>query len=90
MNVGMLWFDEDKSQAVKERIERAAAYYCKKYGRTASLCFMNSITVGKETIPSHIGSIRVQTSPLVLQDHFWIGVDEKKGVEAEPLSAYRE
>ena len=41
MNVGMLWFDNDPRVNLETKLERAAAYYRTKYGRTPTLCFVH-------------------------------------------------
>lgn len=41
MNVGMLWFDNDPKVNLDAKIERAAAYYRSKYGKTPTLCFVH-------------------------------------------------
>ena len=41
MNIGMLWFDNDPKTGLDKKIERAAAYYRTKYGRTPTLCFVH-------------------------------------------------
>jgi hypothetical protein len=41
MKIGMLWFDNDPKAELKVKIERAASYYSKKYGRTPNLCFIH-------------------------------------------------
>lgn len=41
MNVGMLWFDNDPKAGLDKKVERAAAFYRNKYGRTPTLCFVH-------------------------------------------------
>jgi hypothetical protein len=41
MNLGMLWFDNDPKAALDIKVERAAAYYRRKYGKTPTLCFVH-------------------------------------------------
>ena len=41
MNIGMLWFDNDKNETINEKIKRAANYYKKKYGKSPTLCFVH-------------------------------------------------
>ena len=41
MNLGMLWFDNDPKAALDAKVERAAAYYRHKYGKTPTLCFVH-------------------------------------------------
>ena len=41
MNVGMLWFDNDPKAGLDAKVERAAVYYRKKYGKVPTLCFVH-------------------------------------------------
>jgi hypothetical protein len=41
MNLGMLWFDNDPKAALDIKVERAADYYRRKYGKTPTLCFVH-------------------------------------------------
>jgi len=41
MNIGMLWFDNDKNETINEKILRAANYYQNKYGQSPTLCFVH-------------------------------------------------
>lgn len=41
MNLGMLWFDNDPKVTLDIKVERAAAYYRHKYGKTPTLCFVH-------------------------------------------------
>jgi hypothetical protein len=75
MEVGMLWFDNDRNRSLPERIERAALYYCRKYGRDASVCYLNPRGDMVE-LPGQVGEIRILPSTTILPDHFWIGIGE--------------
>ncbi len=41
MKIGMLWFDNDPHTALAAKVEKAAAYYLTKYGRTPTVCFVH-------------------------------------------------
>ena len=41
MEIGMLWFDNDKKSDYEAKIERAARYYRDKYGKVPNLCFVH-------------------------------------------------
>ena len=46
MNIGMLWFDNDPKVNLDTKIERAAIYYAKKYGKNPTLCFVHPSMLG--------------------------------------------
>lgn len=79
MNIGMLWFDNDKHSALASRVARAAEYYRKKYGHTPDLCLVHP-TMLLEHQPDGLdprsGKVTLRSNRLVLPGHFWIGVEE--------------
>ena len=73
MDIGMLWYDDDKQRDLAQKVERAAAYYAKKYGAAPTECWVNaSLLAGGQEI--RVGAVRVQASTIVLRDHLWLGV----------------
>lgn len=80
MNIGMLWFDNDPKAEMTIKIERAASYYRKKYGKAPNVCFIHPSMLHLEssetsTSPVKAGGVEVRTSRSVLPNHFWIGVN---------------
>lgn len=41
MNIGMLWFDNDRSADLPKKIERASKYYYQKYGKHPNYCYIH-------------------------------------------------
>ncbi len=74
MNIGMLWFDNDPKVELGLKIERAADYYRKKYGKTPDLCFVHPSMMGEHKPAS--GKIEVRSSRSVLPHHLWIGIHQ--------------
>ncbi len=84
MNIGMLWFDNDSQTDLAAKVERAAVYYQKKYGKRPNLCFVhpsmappepvNGSSESKETSTARAGSVEVRTTRAVLPNHLWIGI----------------
>ena len=75
MKVGMLWFDGDRSAAVRERIERAVSYYRQKYGALPNICVSHPTTLGSDRT-KRVAGVRIEKSRCVLPDHFWVGIEE--------------
>jgi len=95
MDIGMLWFDNDKKSDYEAKIERAARYYRKKYGKTPNLCFVHPcmipmngsqesdlINLPTDTQPLKSQGVEIRTSKTMLPNHFWIGINRQ-----EPTSA---
>ena len=87
MDIGMLWFDNDKKASIPSKVEKAARYYQKKYGKKPDVCYVHPKTVSgangkKKTSPRSseksftIGKIEVLKNEMVLPDHFWIGIKD--------------
>lgn len=86
MDIGMLWFDNDRKTSIPSKVEKAARYYQKKYGVNPDLCYVHPKMVsggkgfkkGKKKSangnPMIIGKILVLKNEKVLPDHFWIGI----------------
>ena len=94
MDIGMLWFDNDKKTSIPSKVERAAQYYQKKYGKNPNLCYVHPKMViaengGKKSSkktdakkPLKIGKVLVLKNEKVLPDHFWIGISSSE----DPIS----
>ena len=72
MNIGMLWFDNDKKADLAAKIKRASSYYREKYGQTPNVCFVHPSMIAKEGNPS--AGIELRTTRSVLPNHFWLGI----------------
>ena len=82
MNTGMLWFDNDPKTALTTKIERAAAYYQKKYGREPNLCLIHPDALnGKkpkaDKTKSSASGVKIRPYRPVLPGHLWIGIEDK-------------
>ncbi len=73
MDIGMLWFDNNKQTNLTQKIERAVRYYREKYGRLPDLCYVNPKALDeKEHVD--ISGIEVRSAGNILPGHFWIGM----------------
>ena len=78
MNVGMLWFDGERSDGLTTRVERAASYYKAKYGRSPNVCYVHP-GVSSEDSKAQVHDLVIKSSKAVLPDHFWLGIVEAEG-----------
>lgn len=72
MNIGMLWFDNDPQIEIREKLNRAIAYYQKKYGQTPDLCYVHPSMLPDKNIYSP--GVDLQPDQMILPNHFWIGL----------------
>jgi len=95
MEIGMLWFDNDKKSDYEAKIERAATYYRDKYGLAPNLCFVHPCmipnngnqAVDKDNPPIEIPALKskgveIRISKTMLPNHFWIGVNRQETTSA--------
>ena len=73
MNVGMLWFDNDPKIELAEKVQKAAAYYRRKYGSFPNVCFVHPSMMPGEKLSS--GKIVIKADQTILPNHFWLGVN---------------
>ena len=78
METGLLWYDDSQADFATKVLE-AKECYEEKFGKKPNCCYVHPDSLPKDGIPAN--GIKVVTSPAVLPNHFWIGVDEKE-VEA--------
>jgi len=71
MDVGMLWFDNDKSRDLSSKIARAAAYYREKYGIRPNLCFVHPTMMKNPALG--LEKIEIRPTNSMLPNHLWIG-----------------
>ena len=76
MKVGWMWFDNDQSRSLKEKVERAAQKYKEKFGQRPTLCYVNALCLGRDKL-SYDG-IQIIAAHNILPHHFWLGVGEAR------------
>jgi len=76
MNYGMLWFDNDPKTNLTHKVNRAAAYYLKKYGENPDICFVNPEMIVEEKVEG--GELIIESNPAILPHHIWIGKKTKE------------
>jgi hypothetical protein len=74
MNVGMLWYDDDRKRTLEEKVLRAADHYRQKFGRAPTLCLVNPRSLNGD--PARVAKIELRSAHNVLQHHFWMGIAE--------------
>lgn len=73
METGLLWYDASNA-SIDVKIEAAAKRYAERFSKRPTTCFAHPNTVGQS--PKKVGAISVKTSPCILPNHFWIGVEK--------------
>lgn len=73
METGMLWFDNDPRSDLLAKVNRAADYYRKKYGKKPEVCFVHPSAM-QDT--QRLDGIEIRSSQMILPNHLWIGLLE--------------
>lgn len=85
MDIGMLWFDNDRQADLNIKVTRAVTYYQQKYGQRPNLCFVNPCMItsngngdghSNDKIKSENG-IEIRESTSLLPNHFWLGIERQ-------------
>lgn len=81
MDIGMLWSDDDERRSLVEKVARAAEYFRNKYGEQPTVCYVHPslLPAGVETTAA---GMRLLPSKSVLVNHFWLGVNSARDVQA--------
>ena len=85
MDVGMMWFDNNKSDRLEIKIQRASSYYKQKYGHSPNLCFVHPSMLlmregsfdDKKEPRSLTAEIELRSSKSLLPNHFWLGFNQE-------------
>ena len=77
MNTGLLWFDNDPHTALLDKVERAADFYQRKYGRVPDMCLVHPSMLGTHTsqVLGKPQKVEVRAHRAIRPGHFWIGED---------------
>ncbi len=75
MHTGMLWFDNDPSTNLSQKIQKAIDYYKKKFGHIPNLCLVHPSMFDSGV---NLDSLTIRPYRPVMPGHLWIGIEEEK------------
>jgi hypothetical protein len=73
---GMMWYDNDPKLDISTRIQRAVAYYLRKFGKQPDICMVHPITIEKEW--TKVENVFVYKANYIQPNNFWLGQREDK------------
>jgi len=88
MEIGMLWFDNDKKSSIPVKLARAATYYFKKYGQKPNMVYAHPETLGdtKTDVTQSQFNLEIRESHMLLPNHFWVGRHRNsETIENQPI-----
>jgi len=77
MKTGMLWFDNSQT-TLTVKIQKAAEYYEKKYGRKPDLVLIHPSMLEQNQRQLEVNKITVRPYRPVLPGHIWVGIEDKQ------------
>lgn len=70
---GLLWFNDNPTRAISDKVERAVQRYQQKYGHNPDVCYVHPAHL-KEGELSLADGVKVLPAKSVLPHHFWLGM----------------
>ena len=89
MDIGMLWFDNDKGTDFPAKVRKAVDYYTQKYGQEPNLCYVsprmltssgndgNGDRPKSKREPLILDGVEIREAKSMLPNHFWVGISRK-------------
>ena len=79
MEIGMMWFDDDKIKPLEAKVMQAVEFYAKKYGRRPNACLVNSAELAKcianaPAPANRLPGLRLEPMSTILPHHYWVGI----------------
>lgn len=81
MQLKLLWFDDNFESTLEDRIVPAVDLYQKRYKERPTMVLINRMTPGVHD--DQVAGMQVIISGQVPPDHFWLGVEDRTGSQAE-------
>lgn len=74
----MLWFDDDKTRTLTQKIERGAEFYRTKYGLQPTQCYLHPNTLALDPELKRVGTVVLCPMKPIITHHFWFGQDDNQ------------
>ena len=74
MDIGLLWYDDDKKTTLESKVSRAVEFYRSKYGVQPTECYIHPDMLHNGS--PLIAGVRLRGSGAVIKNHFWLGVGD--------------
>jgi len=80
MHAGILWVDNASGIPLEQRLEKAADFYRRKYGRLPNLCLIHPSMLEASRV--RFGKLTVRAYAPIVRGHLWIGVEDRRQMRA--------
>ncbi len=78
MEIGLLWFDDNKDKSLEAKVSEAVAAYCAKprfAGKTPNICYVHPSTL-PEGQEMRLNGVRIVAAAAIAPYHFFVGVED--------------
>lgn len=83
MHAGILWVDNASGTPLEKRLEKAADFYRRKYGRLPNLCLVHPSML--EASHVRFGKLTLGAYAPIVRGHLWIGVEDRRQMRASRI-----
>jgi hypothetical protein len=84
MEIGLLWYDDNKKKSLEKKVNEAVAAYCAKprsAGQRPNTCYVHpSMVSGEPEI--RLNGVRVVATTIVAPHHLFVGLEKADGQES--------
>ena len=88
MHAGMLWYDNAPEIPFEKRLETAANFYRRKYGRLPNLCLIHPSMLNSPHV--RLGAITVRAYAPIVRGALWIGVEDVRRAKTPRIRSRRQ
>ena len=81
MEVGLLWFDDNKNKSLETKVDEAVAAYCAKprfAGKIPNTCYVHA-TMLSESQEVRLNGVRIAGTSTIPPHYFFVGVKHAGG-----------
>jgi hypothetical protein len=70
----LVWYDNDRKRTLESKVTQAAERYTERFGTAPQIVLLNPAQAGEVEM---VAGIPVRTTPIVLPNHLYVGVEER-------------
>ncbi len=73
MDIGLLWYDDDKKKTLEVKLQEASVRYQARFHAIPNVCHVHG---NGEEARTAVGKISIVYNPVIRPNYFWIGLEE--------------
>ncbi len=72
MDIGLLWYDDDKKKTLEVKINEASVRYHARFGVLPNVCHVHG---NGDEARKQVGKIAIVPNPAIRPNYYWLGVE---------------